>query len=93
MTHATNNLFSSISCKAEKLLDWVYYPVIEAGPFGCAHNLVAEFEAQAVPDIVKLIFACFHVYYMAPWLFSGLSNHLQRDLILLRNCLDSMEVQ
>lgn len=91
-----DNFFSSISSEAEKLLDRAYYQATDPHGDDRAHDLVAEFEARAVPDMVKLVIACFHVYYADAMLFQGVSDHFRRALILLRRLWDrtnSMKVQ
>lgn len=79
-----DHLFSSISGAADKLLDRVYYQATEDGPCSGAQELLAEFDARVVPGLVRLIIACFRVYYFTPLLFSGLPGHLRRFLLLLR---------
>ena len=95
-----DKLFSSASEEAEKLLDQAYYQAT-ADPYGHygesrGDELMAEFEAWAVPDMVKLAIACFHVYYADRRLFHGVFDHFHRVLILLQkswNRITSMKVQ
>lgn len=95
-----DTLFSSASEEAEKLLDQAYYQAT-ADPYGHygesrGDELMAEFEAWAVPDMVKLAIACFHVYYADRRLFHGVFDHFHRVLILLQkswNRITSMKVQ
>lgn len=95
-----DSLFTSATEEAEKLLDQAYYQA-KADLYGHygenrGDDLVAEFEAWAIPDMVKLAIACFHVYYADRRLFPGEFDHFHRALVLLQkswNRITSMEVQ
>ena len=95
-----NNLLESIPREGDELLDQAYYMATRDSNFSereeHARELVAEFEARVIPDMVRLLVACFHVYYTNPVTFPGLHGHFRRVLLLLLRFYDrttSMKAQ
>lgn len=95
-----DNLLASIPREGDGLLDQAYHMATQDSNFSDeeehARDLVDEFEARVLPDMVKLLFACFQVYYTNPMMFPGLHGHFRRVLILLRRFCDrttSMKMQ
>jgi len=94
-----NNLFGSIRCEGERLLDQAYHLATTSNGthdevYAC--DLVDEFEARVFPEMVKLVFACFKVYYTDMDMFPGIHDHFRRALVLLRQLCDrttSMKMQ
>lgn len=94
-----DNLFGSIRCEGERLLDQAYH--LATRPDGAraevyACDLVDEFEARVIPEMVKLVFACFNAYYTDADIFPGIHEHFRRVLVLLRQLCDrttSMKMQ
>lgn len=94
-----DNLFGSIRCEGERLLDQAYHLAVR--PDGArdevhACDLVDEFEARVIPEMVKLVFACFKAYYTDADMFPGIHEHFRRVLVLLRQLCDrttSMKMQ
>ena len=95
-----DNLLATIPREGDGLLDQAYHMATQDSNFSDeeehARDLVDEFEARVLPDMVKLLFACFQVYYTNPKMFPGLHGHFRRVLILLRRFCDrttSMKMQ
>lgn len=95
-----DNLLATIPREGNGLLDQAYDMATQDSKFSDeeehARDLVDEFEARVLPDMVKLLFACFQVYYTNPTMFPGLHGHFRRVLILLRRFCDrttSMKMQ
>ena len=95
-----NNLLASIPHEGDGLLDQAYHMATQDSNYSDgeehARDLVDEFEARVLPDMVKLVFACFKVYYTNSKMFPGLPGHFRRVLILLRRFCDrttSMKMQ
>lgn len=94
-----DNLFGSIRCEGERLLDQAYH--LATRPDGArdevyACDLVDEFEARVIPEMIKLVFACFNAYYTDADMFPGIHEHFRRVLVLLRQLCDrttSMKMQ
>ena len=95
-----NNLLASFPHEGDGLLDQAYHMATQDSNYSDgeehARDLVDEFEARVLPDMVKLVFACFKVYYTNPKMFPELPGHFRRVLILLRRFCDrttSMKMQ
>lgn len=95
-----DNLLANIPREGNGLLDQAYHMATQDSNYSDeeehARDLVDEFEARVLPDMVKLVFACFQVYYTNPKTFPGLHGHFRRVLILIRrfcNRTTSMKVQ
>lgn len=94
-----DNLFGSIRCEGDRLLDQAYH--LATRPDGArdkvfACDLVDEFEARVIPEMVKLVFSCFNAYYTDVDMFPGIHDHFRRVLVLLRQLCDrttSMKMQ
>lgn len=99
MLRQCDNLFGSIRCEGERLLDRAYHLATRADGardevYAC--DLVDEFEARVIPEMVKLVFACFKIYYTDADMFPGIHDHFRRVLVLLRQLCDrttSMKIQ
>jgi len=99
MLRQCDNLFGSIRCEGERLLDQAYHLATTSNGtrdevYAC--DLVDEFEARVFPEMVKLVFACFKVYYTDADMFPGIHDHFRRVLVLLRQLCDrttSMKMQ
>lgn len=94
-----DNLFECIPCEGDGLLDKAYYMATQSDSSDAkdrAIDLVDEFEARVIPGMVRLIFACFKVYYTNPMLFPGVQHHFGRVLVLLlyfSNRINGMKTQ
>lgn len=87
-----DNLFRNIQCEGERLLDQAYHLATRRDRTRddqvYAGEQVDEFEARVIPEMLKLVFACFNVYYTDAEMFPEAHGHFRRVLVLLRQFCD-----